>query len=320
MSASKSQAAETTSDRELVITRVFDAPRELVFKMWTDPTHVVRWWGPRGCTTTIREMDVRPGGVWRYVMRTPDGTDWDNRLVYTEVVAPERLVYDHDADRDDDPHRMHVTTTFHERSGKTEVVMRTVFTSAKARDEAAEFARAGADSTFGRLGELLADLPIELVVTREIAAPRELVFRAFTEAEHLARWWGPKGYTMRSQKLDLRPGGIYHYHLRSPAGHEMWGKFVYVEIAAPERVVFISAFSDPESNTVRAEFDPNWPLEVMNTMTFSERAGKTTITLRGIPHNASAAERESFRGLHASMQAGFSATFEQLDAYLVTMG
>ena len=81
--------------RTIVTTRVFDAPRELAFEAWTNPKHLVQWWGPNGFTTTIRAIDVRPGGIWRFVMHGPDGVDYENRIVYNEIVKPERLVYSH---------------------------------------------------------------------------------------------------------------------------------------------------------------------------------------------------------------------------------
>jgi len=81
-------SAHAASDREIVTTRVVDAPRELVFRAWTEPEHVGQWWGPNGFTSTIQEMDVRPGGVWRLVMHGPDGTDYPNESIYLEVVRP----------------------------------------------------------------------------------------------------------------------------------------------------------------------------------------------------------------------------------------
>jgi uncharacterized protein YndB with AHSA1/START domain len=90
--------AEKTSDiasREITVSREFAAPRELVFAAWTDPVHVSRWWGPKGFTTTTTRMEVRPGGVWEHVMHGPDGTDYPNRIVFVEIVKPERVVYDH---------------------------------------------------------------------------------------------------------------------------------------------------------------------------------------------------------------------------------
>jgi uncharacterized protein YndB with AHSA1/START domain len=87
-----------TGDREIIITRTFDAPRERVWEAWTDPKQVIKWWGPNGFTNTLFEMDVKPGGVWRHMMHGPDGTDYPNKVVYIEVVKPERLVYSHGRD------------------------------------------------------------------------------------------------------------------------------------------------------------------------------------------------------------------------------
>jgi len=86
---------EKISDREIIISRVYDAPRDLVWEAMTDPKHVVHWWGPRGFSTTTEVMDVRPGGTWKHVMRGPDGTEYPNKSIFVEVVKPERLVYTH---------------------------------------------------------------------------------------------------------------------------------------------------------------------------------------------------------------------------------
>jgi uncharacterized protein YndB with AHSA1/START domain len=122
----------STADREIVTTRLIDAPRELVFEAWTDPTHVGHWFGPEGFTTITHSMDVRPGGVWRFTMRGPDGKDWPNVVTYQEVAPPERLVYLHGDDRE--PDMFHTTVTFHDRGGKTALTMRAVFKTAAARE------------------------------------------------------------------------------------------------------------------------------------------------------------------------------------------
>jgi uncharacterized protein YndB with AHSA1/START domain len=124
------------SDKETVITRTFDAPRELVFRAFTDPAHVDHWWGPKGFTITTRSMDVRPGGEWRFVMRGPsEWGDFENRIVYDEIVPPERLVYTHDSGEDNDPGRFHVTVSFNQVQGnKTELTMRSEFATKEARD------------------------------------------------------------------------------------------------------------------------------------------------------------------------------------------
>src|SRR2546427_806358 len=116
-----------TPDRELVLTRLLDAPRELVFRMWTDPQHVAKWWGPMGFTNPVCEMDVRPGGALRIVMRAPDGTDYPMIGTYREVAPPERLVFTNSAvDGDGNPLLDGVTVvTFAERDGKTELTVQT---------------------------------------------------------------------------------------------------------------------------------------------------------------------------------------------------
>ena len=127
-------AADTgTADRELVHTRLFDAPRELVFDAYTDPKHIAEWWGPDGFSTTVYEMDVRPGGRWRFMMHGPDGKDWPNRIVYSEVVRPERLAFEHGSDVDDDPQRFQVTITFTDEDGGTRLTQRMLFPTAEQR-------------------------------------------------------------------------------------------------------------------------------------------------------------------------------------------
>jgi uncharacterized protein YndB with AHSA1/START domain len=156
----------------------------------------------------------------------------------------------------------------------------------------------------------------EFSISRTFDAPRELVFKALTESERLVHWWGPKGFTMEISRLDLRPGGIWHYSMKSPDGFVMWGKFVYREIVAPEKLVFVNSFSDEEGNLTRHPLSPTWPIEVLNTLTLTEQDGKTTMTIRGGPINASAEEVRTFEGGFESMQKGFSGTFDQLDEYL----
>jgi uncharacterized protein YndB with AHSA1/START domain len=126
------------SARTIVTTRVFDAPRELVFAAWTEPEHLVRWWGPNGFTTTTRSIDVRPGGVWRFVMHGPDGRDYENRITYQEIVRPERLVYSHGGTVDVEPVAFETTVTFEDIGGKTRLTMRAVFPTAAERDRVAK--------------------------------------------------------------------------------------------------------------------------------------------------------------------------------------
>lgn len=144
-----------TSDREIVTSRLLDAPRELVFEAWTDPKQVVQWWGPHGFTTTTDEMSVTPGGVWRFVMHGPDGRDYKNKIIYTEVVRPERLVYRHAGEDEHEDVRFHVTVTFEAQGRKTLLTMRSVFATARERDDVVEKygALEGARQTLERLAQ-----------------------------------------------------------------------------------------------------------------------------------------------------------------------
>ena len=156
----------------------------------------------------------------------------------------------------------------------------------------------------------------EFVITRDFDAPRDLVWKAWTERERLMRWWGPKGFTVQSATLDFRPGGVFHYGLSTPGGQVMWGKFVYREIDAPERIVWVSSFSDEAGGTTRAPFSAEFPLELLSTLTFAEHEGRTTLTLRASAFNASEAERQFFEGMFDSMRQGWGGTFNQLAEHL----
>jgi uncharacterized protein YndB with AHSA1/START domain len=144
-----------TAERELVITRVFDAPRRLVFQVWTDPKHLKQWWGPRGFTVLSCELDLRPGGAWRIRSRAPEGKEHVAQGVFREIVEPERLVFTHAwVDAEGRPgHETLVTVTFAEQNGKTLFTFHQgVFASITSR----EAHEKGWSSTFDLLVEYLA--------------------------------------------------------------------------------------------------------------------------------------------------------------------
>ena len=154
---SNTTSSTDTAARELVVTRVFDASRERVFDAFTDPRHIAEWWGPDGFTNTIHEMDVRPGGVWRFMMHGPDGVDYPNMIIYAEIVKPERLVFPHGEDGADLSAYFQATVTFEDLDGETRLTMRTLFSLAEERDSMVEFgALEGGNQTLGRLAAFLA--------------------------------------------------------------------------------------------------------------------------------------------------------------------
>ena len=155
------------------------------------------------------------------------------------------------------------------------------------------------------------------VIAREFDAPRDKVWRAWTEAERLKQWWGPKGFTVTQLKLDLRPGGTMHYCLRMPDGGEMWGLFDYREISPPRKLVFVNSFSDPKGGISTHPMSPTWPRQMLTTVSFEEQGGKTTVTVNWVPLDGSTdLERKTFEEGRDSMKMGWTGTMENFDAYL----
>ncbi len=154
------------------------------------------------------------------------------------------------------------------------------------------------------------------VVARTFNAPRALVWQAFTEAERLKAWWGPKGFPVARGQIDLRPGGCYHYAMQVPDGSVMWAKCVYREIAAPERIVFINCFCSESGVLARNPMVPGWPMEVLSVFSFAEQDGRTAFTLEWTPLSATREECELFDSFREGMAIGWEGTFEQLDAHL----
>lgn len=245
--------------RTMTVTRLYRAPRELVFKAWTDPNHLPHWWGPLGFTTTTEEIEVKPGGVWRYIMHGPDGVDYINKITYHEVQQGEKLEYSHGDGEDDEIFR--VIVTFEQQGDNTKLTMRSQFHSEDYLKQAVENYGAvqGAEQTLGRLEDRLSTITYtsakERIFTlkRLFNAPRPLVFQAHSQAEHLKRWWGPQGWELTVCNVDFRPGGVWHYCMKCMDknqgdfyGFEAWGKSVYKEIIPNEWIVLVDSFSDAE--------------------------------------------------------------------------
>jgi len=306
---------DTDSDpRSIIARRVFDAPRDLVFAVWTDPKHLAQWWGPHGFTTTTDSFDMRPGGIWRFVMHGPDGRDFQNRITYEEVARPERIVYRHGGGEDVEPVQFKTIVTFEELKGtassKTRITMRMDFPSATERDRVIkEYGAAeGLAQTLARLAEHVANTfaERELTFTRIFDAPRALVFAAWTDSKHLAQWWGPHGFTNPVCEIEPRVGGAIRNHMRGPDAvvHKMKGEVR--EISPPERLVFTNIAIDDAGKHI---------IEGFTTVTFAEEHGKTKLTL----HTRGAAVVEYAAAFIKGMEAGWTQSLERLQA-LVTRG
>jgi len=320
---------ESQSDREIVLTRIVDAPRALVWRIWTEAEHVPRWWGPTGFTTTTEEMQVRPGGCWRFTMHGPDGRDYPNRITYLEVEEPVRLVYRHGGEAGLEPVNFQVIVTFEELAPRqTRVTLHSIFPSAQARDFVVREYGAieGGKQTLARMAAQAAALaagseaePGEFVLHRVLAAPRDLVYEAWTRAEHLASWFGPKGCELEVKRLELRPGGVFHYAMGFPDRPPMYGLWSFREVVPGERLVYVASFADEAGTVARAPFEDPWPMHMHSTVTFEDHAGigrGTVLTLRVHALEAAPVERETFQKGHPSMRQGWGGTLEQLEAYL----
>lgn len=137
-------------ERGFVVTRIFNAPRDLVFDAWTKPEHLSQWWGPQGFTTSIQEFDLKPGGTWQFIMHGPNGVDYPNKIIFVEIDKPERIVLQHAVF----PH-FQATATFEDLDGKTKLTYSTIFETVGDFNQVKSFAAPGAEQTMDRLGEHL---------------------------------------------------------------------------------------------------------------------------------------------------------------------
>jgi uncharacterized protein YndB with AHSA1/START domain len=317
---------------EIVLSRTFAARRELVWQAWTDPKHVGRWWGPAGFSTTTHAMDFRPGGSWRYTMHGPDGRDYPSRIDFIEIVKPSRLIYKLGGDDGGEPVRF-LTEVFFEptgdNEGQTRVTMRSIFPSAQERDFVITRVNAveGGKQHLANLDDYLRTMSAgaghepAFLISHVFAATRERVWEAWTEREHLMRWFGPKGASLSHATLELRLGGSFHYCMNHPNGMEMWGRWVFREIDPANKLVFVSSFSNARGEMAPAPFPglENFPLEILTTVTLVEHAGiskGTLVTVEAEPLNATKAQRDFFAAFHGSMRQGWTGTMEQLADFI----
>ena len=304
--------------REVLMTRIIDAPRELVFKAWTDPKHMAQWWGPKYFTNPVCELDVRPGGAILIHMQGPDGVVYPMKGVFHEVVKPERLVFTSSAleGEDGDPLLEDIATvTFAEYEGKTKVTVHAVITKAAPGSEGAlEGMEEGWNQSLDKLTEFVgqstagatkADTKIvaepgkqEIVLTRVLDAPRDLVFKVCTDPNLIPQWWGPSYLTTTVDKMEVRPGGVWRYVQRDPQGNEYGFHGVYHDIVSPERIV----------STFEFEGVPGHVL--LETVTFEEQGGKTKLTEQSVFQSVE--DRDGM--LQSGMESGATEMMDRLAA------
>jgi uncharacterized protein YndB with AHSA1/START domain len=156
----------------------------------------------------------------------------------------------------------------------------------------------------------------EFILSRSFAAPREAIWQAWIEPDRLMKWWAPPGFAMQSAKVDLRPGGMYHYGMKAPDGSEVWGKLAYREIAAPERLVFLVSFSNARGQVIRHPWNASWPFETLSTATFADGGGVTTLTVTAAPFESTPEEIRTFALGYEGMREVWTGTLDKLADYL----
>lgn len=313
--------SSSTQGREITSERIVNAPRELVWKVMSDPNHLKNWWGPAGFTNTFNTHEFKPGGAWSFVMHGPDGTNYKNEITYGEIVKPSRIVLEHTSGP-----CFRLTMTLSEVDGgkRTRVHWHAVFRTEKEYNGVKDFAIIGNEGNFDRLEAELAPLtgtalPKEFLLERTFRASKATLWKMWTQPEHMARWWGPKELKVGQSKMDFRRGGTYHYSMIGPDGTEMWGKMYYRDIVEPVRVLWVNTFSDKNGGLTRHPMAPQFPAEMLSMVTLDDAgAGQTKVTIRWYPINATPEEIAFFNGMHDGMNQGWTGSFDRLEEILKT--
>jgi uncharacterized protein YndB with AHSA1/START domain len=305
---------------EIHIIRLYDAPLEMVWDAWTDPEQVAQWWGPRGFTLTTHSKELKPGGIWHYTMHGPDGVDYPNKTLYHVVEEHARLVYDHGGNDERKP-LFRVTALFSRVDGKTRLELTFALPTPEQAEEIRKFIKqAGGDSTWDRLAEYLeveSSGKEKFVINRSFDAPRDVVFEMWTQAEHVARWLPPTGFEMRIVGGEIRPGGGIRYAM---AGGEIefLGRIDYVQIDAPQRLVYTQGFCDAQGKVSRHPLAPVWPASMLTTVEFAiEGPERTRVTVTWEPHGPTTPEElAAFVQARGGMTQGWTGSFDKLEALL----
>ena len=305
---------------DFILTRVFDAPRHLVWTCWMEPSHLARWWGPRPFTCPVCEVDARIGGKFRLVMRGPDGSDYPMSGVFRDIVPMQRIVKEDDVSEHSeawhdmvDPDRkgqgkrkieMLTTVSFEDAGTGTRVTIRTTFPSRRLRDN---FARIGMKDGWNSSLEKLVDLldalkgnDREISITRLVDAPVRLVFAAFSDPAGMAKWWGPDGFTTTTHGMDFRVGGTWVYTMHGPDGTDYPNHVGYTAIETDRRIAY-------DHGT-----DADHPAMFKAVISFEPQGQQTRVTLRLILADAS--ERPTYVAFGA-VEGGYQ-NLARLDAYL----
>jgi uncharacterized protein YndB with AHSA1/START domain len=290
--------------RTIEITRVVDAPRDLVWAACTEAEHLQHWWGPEGFGVASAESDPREGGAFTIVMRSPDGHDSQVHGTYREFRPPERLVTDSTAAGPDGAPFIESTTTIEltDLDGKTEIRVRaSAFGLADGSDVALAGMELGWVQTLRRLDDhLTGAAERQIVLMRLLEAKPAEVFEVWTTPEHVAAWWGPQGFTLTTESMEVRPGGTWRFVMHGPDGVDHPNVIEFDEVVPPERLTFLH-LGEPDDPAFRA------------VVTFDEYLGSTLLTMRSVFETAG--DRDLVVDRYGAIEGG-NQTLDRLVAYV----
>lgn len=233
-----------TEKNTITSIREFNHQREQVYNAFANPEYLAQWWGPNGFTNTIHAFELKHGGDWQLTMHSPDGQDFYNVSKFEQVIAPELIVYKHL----DPAHVFTGSLAFGYLSGKTRIEFKMAFESEEEYNRVKDFVIPANEQNFDRLEQVLATMPPnrELIFSRLLNAPRELIFDVWTQPEHIINWWGPNGFTNTIEYMDAQTGGSWKYMMHGPDGRDYPNFIKYTEVIKPEIIRYLHGENEGE--------------------------------------------------------------------------
>jgi uncharacterized protein YndB with AHSA1/START domain len=292
------------ASREIELTKIVDAPRDLVFAAFTDADHLVKWWGPEGFDCSSATSDPVPGGAFTIVMRSPEGHETPVEGRFLELDPPSRLVAETVAVGPDGTRMIEGTTTVDlvELDGKTEIHLRArAVALVPEADPALGGMELGWTSSLRCLDDhLTGAVDRQIVLMRMLEASPERVFEVWTTPEHVAAWFGPDGFTLTTDAMDVRPGGEWVFTMHGPDGVDYPNRVVYEVVDAPTLLVFLHG-GEPDDPPFR------------QTVTFDPFMGGTLLTMKAVWDRAEDRDRNVERS--GAIEGG-EQTLDRLAAYV----
>ena len=292
-------------NRTLGTTRIFNAPLEIVWKVWSDINHLNNWWGPRGFTQSTSKHEFKVDGAWSFVMHGPNGVDYQNDLVYSEIIPLKKIVTRHNS-----------------HSQFTVTALFKVIDDQKVHDSVKDFAIVANMEHQMKFEAELAKLtgevvPNEFIILREFKADLNTLWKMFTEPVHMASWYGPKEIKIGHCDMNFNRGGYYHFSMIAEDKNESWGKVYYIDIVKNIRLIYVTTFSNAKGEITRHPMAPLMPAELLTTVNFIKVDDHhSKIEIRWYPINALPEEIKMFNDFHGSFNMGWTGSLDRLESVL----